>query len=168
MYFGRAVEHFHDAVGGCLRALADDGFTIPPVNMTVMSDVPVGKGLSSSAALEVATLRALNQAFSLQLSDIAIANLAWNAETRYAGVNCGIMDQMASAMGRDGAAMFLDTRSLEIEYAKIPDDLSIVICDTKKPRALTDSAYNERRSQCEQAATILGVPQLRDSSISNL
>jgi len=78
------------------------------------------------------------------------------------------MDQMASAMGRAREAMFLDTRSLDIAYAPIPEDLLIVLCDTKKPRALTDSAYNERRSQCEQAAAILGVKALRDATVEML
>ena len=78
------------------------------------------------------------------------------------------MDQMASAMGREARAMFLDTRTLEIQYAPVPDGVSVVLCDTKKPRALTDSAYNERRSQCEEASRILGVPKLRDATLEML
>jgi galactokinase len=128
----------------------------------------MGSGVSSSAAIELAFGVLWNVMAQLGLDNKTLAVLAQKCENQFVGVNCGIMDQMASAMGRDGAAMFLDTRSLAIMYAQIPEDLSIVICDTKKPRALTDSAYNERRRQCEEAAHSLGVPQLRDAAIGDL
>ena len=140
------------------------GRRMPNIQGVVASTLPMGSGVSSSAAIELAFGILWNEVAGLGIDNKTLALLAQRCENLYVGVNCGIMDQMASAMGRAGAAMFLDTRSLDIEYAGIPDDLAIVICDTKKPRALTASAYNERRSQCEAAAQVLGVPQLRDAN----
>ncbi len=144
------------------------GRPMPNLEAVVSSTVPMGSGVSSSAAIEMAFGVTWNRAAKLGIDNKTMAKLAQRCENEFVGVNCGIMDQMASAMGREGHAMFLDTRSLDIQYAPIPADLLIVICDTKKPRALTDSAYNERRSQCEEAAGILGVGSLRDASLEDL
>ncbi|RYG21929.1 galactokinase [bacterium] len=138
------------------------------VEAVVSSDIPMGSGVSSSAALEMAFGQVWNALGELGISNPELAGLGKVCENRFVGVNSGIMDQMASAMGRDGQAMFLDTRSLKIDYAPVPSGLSVVLCDTKKPRALTDSAYNERRSQCEEAARALGVPALRDATMADL
>jgi galactokinase len=134
----------------------------------VDSDIPLGSGVSSSAALEMAFGVLWNVHCRLGIEPKELALLGQKCENQFVGVQSGIMDQMACAMGRAGHAMFLDTRSLEIRYAPIPDQLSIVLCDTGKPRALTDSAYNERRSQCEEASRILGVPMLRDATLEML
>ncbi len=134
----------------------------------VDSDIPLGSGVSSSAALEMAFGVLWNHHCGLGIQPKELALLGQKCENGFVGVQSGIMDQMACAMGRAGCAMFLDTRSLEIRYAPIPDELSIVLCDTGKPRALTDSAYNERRSQCEEASCILGVPMLRDATLEML
>lgn len=144
------------------------GQPMPNLTAVVSSTVPMGSGVSSSAAIEMAFGVTWNKAASLGIDNKTMARLAQRCENEFVGVNCGIMDQMASAMGKASHAMFLDTRSLDIQYASIPDDLVIVICDTKKPRALTDSAYNERRSQCEEAARTMGVSTLRDASIAGL
>lgn len=144
------------------------GQHMPNLQAVVSSTVPMGSGVSSSAAIEMAFGVTWNQAASLGIDNKTMAKLAQRCENEFVGVNCGIMDQMASAMGKADHAMFLDTRSLEIQYAPIPDDLLIVICDTKKPRALTDSAYNERRSQCEEAAQTFGVKTLRDANQADL
>jgi galactokinase len=140
----------------------------PNVHAVVSGDVPIGSGVSSSAALELAfgVMWLKLTCGEAPMKDLAL--IAQKCENKFVGVNSGIMDQMASAMGKAGSAMFLDTRSLEIEYAKVPDKLSVVICDTKKPRALTTSAYNERRSQCEQACRDLGVKALRDADMNML
>jgi galactokinase len=152
---------------GMAWALRGEG-TLPNLKVMVTSTVPRSGGVSSSAALEMAFGVAWNRLAGLGLTNVQLALLGQKCENGFVGVNSGIMDQMASAMGKDGMAMFLDTRSLEIEYAPIPVGLSAVLCDTQKPRALTDSAYNERRSQCEAASAILGVASLRDATMSLL
>lgn len=142
--------------------------TIPNIEAYVHSDIPIGSGVSSSAAVEMAFGVLYNHLAGLGLDNKALALIGQKAENQFVGVQTGIMDQMASAMGKEGKAMFLDTRSLDIVYASIPDDLNIVLCDTKTPRSLTSSAYNERRSQCEEAAGILGVKALRDATMELL
>jgi galactokinase len=109
-----------------------------------------------------------NEMAGLGLDNKTLALLAQKCENQFVGVNCGIMDQMASAMGREGHAMFLDTRSLDITYSPIPSDLAILLCDTKVPRALSDSAYNQRRRECEEAAQAMGVKALRDATVGLL
>ncbi|MCC7230074.1 MAG: galactokinase [Fimbriimonadaceae bacterium] len=134
----------------------------------VVSNLPMGSGVSSSAAIEMAFGVAWNELSALGLGNKELALLAQKCENTFVGVNCGIMDQMASAMGRPDAAMFLDTRTLNIAYPPIPGDWSIVMCDTRRPRSLSDSAYNERRAQCEEAARMFGVAALRDANVEDL
>ncbi|RYG87508.1 galactokinase, partial [bacterium] len=134
----------------------------------VESDIPMGSGVSSSAALELAFGIAYAELGGVKIASDEMAKLAQKCENTFVGVNCGIMDQMASACGRENRAMFLDTRDLNIVYAPLPDGVDVVLLDTKKPRALTDSAYNERRTQCEDACRELGVAQLRDADIERL
>lgn len=141
---------------------------LPNVRAVVDSTLPIGAGVSSSAALELAFAVAWNALADLDLPNEELAKLAQVAENEYVGVNCGIMDQMASAMGKSGCAMFLDTKSLEITYARIPDDLVIVLCDTQKSRSLAGSAYNERRKECEAACRALGVTSLRNVPLVDL
>ncbi|CAN5578551.1 galactokinase [soil metagenome] len=141
---------------------------LPNLKAVVDSSIPIGSGVSSSAAMEMAFGVVWNHLANLGISNQDLAKLGQVCENKFVGVNSGIMDQMASAMGRKGKAMFLDTRSLEITYATVPAHLAIVLLDTKKPRALTDSAYNERRSQCEEASRILGVKSLRDATMADL
>jgi galactokinase len=146
----------------------EHGARPPEIMALVSSDVPIGSGVSSSAAIELAFGVAWNELAGLGLSNIELAKAGQRCENGFIGLQSGIMDQMASAMGRGGHALFLDTRSLEIEYAPIPHGLTIVICDTGKPRALTDSAYNERRAQCEAASVAMGVATLRDATLADL
>jgi galactokinase len=141
---------------------------LPNIRAVVDSSIPIGSGVSSSAAIEVAFGTVWNELAGLQMPPDELARRAQKCENEYVGVACGIMDQMASAMGREGHAMFLDTRTLKIDYAPIPDGLVVVLCDTGKPRALTESAYNERRGQCEQASRALDVPMLRDADLEGL
>jgi galactokinase len=148
-------------------ALRDRG-PIPNVQAVVSSEVPIGSGVSSSAALEMGFGVLYSELAGIALEGKELARLGQKDENEFVGVKTGIMDQMASAMGRRGHAMFLDTRSLEIQYAPIPDELVIMLCDTKTPRSLTTSAYNERRSQCERAARILDVKALRDATLDKL
>jgi galactokinase len=157
-------EHFASYVYGCLRELRDHSFEAPPLDIHISSRVPIGVGLSSSAALEVATLRALRQLFNLPLDDVAIAQLAQRAEIRYAGVNCGIMDQMASSLADNRSMLFLDTRTLQRRVLPLPAHAEILVIDSGVARSLATSKYNERRAECENAARLLAVKALRDVS----
>ena len=124
-------------------------------------DVPLGAGLSSSAALEMATARAFAAVSGISWDAVAQAKLGQRAENKWIGVNCGIMDQLISATGRAGHAMLIDCRSLELQPAPLPEDVAVVVLDTATRRGLVDSAYNERRSQCEAAAKAFEVRALR-------
>lgn len=147
---------------GCLKVLQEDRHPVAPVSALIRSDVPMGAGLSSSAALEVAMLRALRRLFRLDLNDVRIALLAQQAEIRFAGVNCGIMDQMASSLADAEHMLFLDTRTLERQVLPLPEGTELLVIDSGIPRSLAGSKYNERRSECEEAARLLGVHALRD------
>ncbi|PSB15907.1 galactokinase [Phormidesmis priestleyi ULC007] len=147
---------------GCLRVVEQAGYSIPPLNVYVNSSVPIGSGLSSSAALEVALLRGLRSLLSLDLDDIHIAQLAQQAEIEYAGVQCGIMDQMASSLADTQHMLFLDTRSLDRELLPFPAGAEVLVIDSGIPRTLAGSGYNQRRAECEEASKQLGVKALRD------
>ncbi len=131
----------------------------------MMGNVPRGSGLSSSAAVELATARVFASVSNLKWDAAYMARVGQRAENQWVGVNCGIMDQMASAACKEGHALFLDCRSLEIQHVPLPDHVAIVVMDTSTRRGLVDSAYNERRSQCEEAARFFGVKALRDVSL---
>jgi len=156
------APHFATYVYGCLVQVQATGVQVPPLDIHVASDVPIGVGLSSSAALEVATLRALRTLLSLELDDVRIAQLAQRAEIEQAGVRCGILDQMASSLADTRRALLLDTRSLERRFVDLPAGTEILVLDSGVPRSLAESGYNQRRAQCEQAAAQLGVRSLRD------
>lgn len=141
---------------------------MPNVECAVYSTLPTGSGVSSSAAIEMAYGMLWKSLVGFEVTPTELALLGQKCENEYVGVNCGIMDQMASACGKANNAVFIDTRSLEIEYASVSDQYAVMLLDTKKPRALTASAYNERRSQCETAAKTMGVELLRDADLSML
>ena len=126
------------------------------------SNVPIGVGVSSSAALEVATLRALRKLLNLSIDDVTIAKLAQQAEIKYAGVNCGIMDQMASSLADTDHMLFMDTQSLEVKLIALPLDTEILIIDSGVSRTLASSKYNERRQECDTAAQMLHIKGLRN------
>lgn len=155
-------EHFASYVYGCLMLARSRGARLPGLQIHVDSDVPMGVGLSSSAALEVATLRCLRELLGLDFDDVLIAQLAQRAEIEYAGVNCGIMDQMASSLADTTRALLLDTRSLERRFVDLPRGTAVVVMDSGVARTLAGSGYNERRAQCEEAARLLGVRSLRE------
>jgi galactokinase len=147
---------------GCVEVLRRQGHAIDPVEARIDSDVPVGAGLSSSAALEVALLRALRELFRLEVDDVGIALLAHQAETQYAGVNCGILDQMAVSLGRPGSMLFLDTRTRDWRLLPLPPGTELLVVHSGVSRQLADSPYNRRRAECARAAELLGVSALRD------
>ena len=150
---------------GVAWALQDAGYRLQGWEGVISGDVPRGAGLSSSAAIELATARAFQAVSGFPWDAAAMAKLGQRAENRWVGVNCGIMDQMISAAGLAGHALLIDCRSLDFEPAPLPAGTAVVILDTATRRGLVNSAYNERRAQCEAAARFFGVPALRDVSV---
>jgi galactokinase len=135
----------------------------------VASTVPTGAGLSSSAALECATAVAVDELWATGLDRVELARIARDAEQTFAGVPCGIMDQIAALFGRQGHALFLDTRSLAREAVPLLSPAhAIVVIDTRVKHALADGAYAERRHESEDAAGALGVAALRDATLEQL
>lgn len=155
-------EQFARYVYGCLAELKHHATAIPALDIHVRSEIPMGVGLSSSAALEIATLRALRRLLDLELDDVVLAQIAQRAEIVHAGVNCGILDQMACSLLAPGSMLYLDTRSMVRELLPFPIASELLVIDSGKPRSLAASKYNERRAECEEAARLLGHPSLRD------
>ena len=147
---------------GTAWSLQDAGLALTGWEGVLQGDVPLGAGLSSSAALEMATARALAAAGNLDWNPAKMAKLGQRAENKWVGVNCGIMDQLISAAGRENHALLIDCRSLDCQPVPFPPGVAVVVLDTSTRRGLVDSAYNERRSQCEAAAKFFGVTALRD------
>lgn len=150
---------------GTAWALESSGHRLGGWQGSMSSDVPIGAGLSSSAAVELATARAFAAISGIEWEPGAMALLAQKAENEWVGMNCGIMDQMISAVGLDGHAVLIDCRTLATRAVPVPESMVVVIMDTATRRGLVDSAYNERRAQCEAAAEFFGVPALRDVTI---
>jgi len=153
---------------GTAWALLDAGHVLKGFDGVVAGDVPLGAGLSSSASIEMATARALAAASGLRWDPAPMALLGQRAENKWVGVNCGIMDQLISAAGVEDKALLIDCRSLETRAVPLPRGTVIAVLDTATRRGLVDSAYNERRAQCEAAAKIFGVKALRDVSSEQL
>lgn len=159
---GDAVpQGFARYLWGCLEVTRKRGHELPTLDIRIDSDVPMGAGLSSSAALEVSVLRALRLRFDLPVDDVELAGWAHEAEVDYAGVRCGILDQMASSLATTDRMLFLDTRSLERHLVPLPANSELCIIDSGASRELAGSGYNERRAECETAARLLGVDSLR-------
>ncbi len=157
-----AGKGWSEYLRGVAWALQTAGYALAGWEGVMVGDVPVGSGLSSSAATELAAARAFASVSDLEWEAVTMARLCQKAENEWVGVNCGIMDQMVSAAARAGHTLFLDCRSLTFEHIPIPADLSVVVLDTATRRGLVDSAYNERRAQCETTAHFFGVHALRD------
>ncbi len=157
-----APSGFGSYIEGCIRLVQARGIVVPPLRVFCQTDLAAGAGLSSSAALEVATLRALRDLLGFDLDDVALAQIAQRAEIEFAHVNCGIMDQMASSLADPDTMLFLDARTLAHRLVPLPEGTSVIVIDTGVPGALAASKYNERRSECEEAARLLHVKALRD------
>jgi galactokinase len=153
---------------GVIWALLDSQQALRGADLSVSGDVPQGAGLSSSAALELAVAGALCAVAGLEVPPRQLALLCQRAEHMYAGVQCGIMDQLAAALGREGCALFIDCRSLETEAIPLPGGLAIVVIDSKVPRGLAETPYNRRREECAEAASALGLDSLRDAQEAQL
>ncbi|HLH60655.1 MAG TPA: galactokinase [Ktedonobacteraceae bacterium] len=165
------VGTWADYPGGVVWALKEQGHAIPAFQGAFAGDVPLGSGLSSSAAIEAATALALAAYFHLDISRKDLALLCQRAENAFVGVNSGIMDQYASLLCKERMALLIDCRSLEAQ--QIPLDLAsagltLLVCDTQVSRKLGDTGYNARRKVAEQAASALKVKSLRDAKISDL
>ena len=147
---------------GVAWALQQDGYTLRGLDAVITGDVPIGSGLSSSAAVEVAMAYAFQVASDLSLDGVKRALLCQEAENEFVVMRCCIMDQYIISLGKRDHALLIDCRSLEYHLVSIPLGCSIVVCDTKKRRGLVDSEYNTRRRECETGARALGVGALRD------
>nr|WP_205864355.1 galactokinase [Planosporangium mesophilum] len=158
-------------VAGVVWALREAGVDVPAARITIASDVPVGAGLSSSAAIECAVMAALVDLAGASVPDQKLVRLAQRAENEYVGAPTGIMDQSASTLSRAGHALFLDCRTLDVEH--IPFDvaaagLAVLVVNTNAPHRHVDGEYANRRAACEAAARVLGVAALRDVSAAAL
>jgi galactokinase len=154
---------------GVAWALQNAGYAVHGMDASFTSDVPMGAGLSSSAAVELAFSVAWRELGGWQADNFTLARLSQVAENQYVGVNCGLMDQFASAMGVKDHALYFDTRSLDWEPLPLPPGAVIIVADSGVRRSLTTSAYNDRRADCERAVALLseilpGIQVLRDVS----
>ncbi|QNA99190.1 galactokinase [Massilia sp. Se16.2.3] len=161
---GSAPAGFGSYIEGCIRLVEAEGVQVPPLRVWVSTDVPVGSGLSSSAALEVAMLRGLRQLLGFELDDVKLARLAQRAEIEYARVNCGIMDQMASSLADESNMLFIDARTLEHRLAPLPEGTEIIVIDSGVARKLAGSKYNERRAECgkPRASSVKALRDVQD------
>ncbi len=156
---------------GVVWAIGEAGGKIEGFKAAFAGDVPLGSGLSSSAAIEAATALALDALFGLEMERKELAVLCQRAENEFVGVQSGIMDQYASLLCEEGSALLVDCRSLEAE--NVPLDLNaaglaLLVCDTRVERGLADTGYNDRHAACERAAEMLGVELLRDAREEDL
>jgi galactokinase len=172
--FTRTDKGWPNYILGVVDQLQKSGKAIGGFNLLVDGDIPLGAGLSSSAALECATVFALNELFGLQIEKPAMAPIAQHAEHEFAGVNCGIMDMFASLFGKKDHAISLDCRSLAYEYVPLKlNGYKILLLNTNVKHTLSSSAYNTRRKQCEQGVAwvkehVPSVKALRDVSVEML
>ncbi|MHB9032531.1 MAG: galactokinase [Anaerolineae bacterium] len=158
----QTVSKWSNYERGVAWALEVEGFKLPGMNVVLASDVPIGSGLSSSAAIELATCAAFQELGKLEIDGVRRALICQKAENEYVGMRCGIMDQYIISLGQENHALKIDCRDLSYQLVPLPAGINLVICDTKKRRGLVDSEYNTRRKECEEGARILGVRVLRD------
>lgn len=157
-----------DYVQGVTSVLRSAGHETSGFDLRLTSDVPGGAGLASSAALEVSVLRAIRSAFSMPIDDVTLAKLGQRAEREFVGAPVGIMDQMVASLGIEGAALFLDARTLETEVVAIPADAALIVIDSGVKHEIAHGEYRTRRAECERAAAALAVAELRDVRTEDL
>jgi len=155
-----AQDHWSDYVTGAVRLARDEGLCSGGANIAIATSLPFGAGISSSAAVTVATLTALRNANSQTLSNEDIAVLARRVENEFIGMPCGIMDQMAVAVAHPGQALGLDTRSLDYELIELPKTHHIAVVHSGVFRQLNEGRYKERKEECDAAKAILGTEDL--------
>ena len=169
----KRVGQWSDYPVGVLSVLREEGIAVPAFNMTLNGDVPVGAGLSSSAAIEVATMAAVLSLAEVELALPKMAQLCQRAENGYVGASTGIMDQFIACCGEEDHALLLDCRSLEYRLAPIPHDLSLVIVNTMVKHSHVGGEYNTRRAEVEEGTSILRrhrpeIKKLRDATVDDL
>lgn len=162
-----ARNHWSDYVRGVTVMLERAGHRLRGANLLISSELPLGSGLSSSAAIEVAAGYALLDAAGYEVDGVELAKICQFAESEFVGMRCGIMDQFISCCGRQGQALMLDCRSLAHRLLRIPEGVRLVICNTMIKHELANSEYNKRRAECEAGVRLLaeklpGVRSLRD------
>jgi len=165
--------HWSDYVRGVAGVLQSAGYQLRGADLAITSDVPLGSGLSSSAALEVSTAWALLSNSQLSASPTEIAQMCQKSEHVYVETRCGIMDQFISCHGRAGHALMLDCRSLEFELLPIPPDVRLMVCNTMVKHEHASGEYNTRRRECEEGVRLLaevlpGIHALRDVTLDEL
>jgi galactokinase len=168
-----ARGHWSDYPIGVAVVMERAGYRLRGAQLRIRGDVPIGSGLSSSAAIEVATACALAANAGLKIDSRELALLCQRAENEFVGARVGIMDQFISLFGRAQHALLLDCRSLEFKLLPLPDNVRLIICNTMVKHELASSAYNERRAQCEEGVRVLArdypnVKALRDVTIEQL
>ena len=166
-------RHWSDYVVGVALRLIREGHELRGARLMISSNVPIGSGLSSSAALEVATAYALATTSDLKIERVELAKLCRRAENEFVGARVGIMDQFVSFFAETDKALLLDCRSLEFEHLPVPPSAQLVICNTMVKHDLASGAYNERRQQCEEGVKLLrtvlpNVTALRDVTSQQL
>jgi galactokinase len=157
-----------DYVQGVTEIARPHGRDVAGFDLLISSEVPIGKGLSSSASLQVSVLRALNDAWELDLDGLDIATIAHRAETDFVGAPVGMMDQMASSLGDETAALLIDAATLAFERVPIPAELELAVLDSGISHDHATGEYRVRRRECEEAAAALGAARLRELSTDDL
>jgi len=166
-------KHWSDYPLGVISILAGQGNTIPGFSLSLWGDVPLGSGLSSSAAVEVATALAVTGLLGVTYPGPVLARLCQRAENEFVGASCGIMDQFISANGAKDHALLLDCRDLSFKLAPIPENVALVIANTMVKHAITGGEYTSRRAEVEAACAVIashrpGVKFLRDATVEDL
>ena len=170
---GPPRKHWSDYVRGVAAVLRDEGYPLKGANLVIDGQVPIGSGLSSSAAIEVTTALALTSLGGMTIPLLDVARLCQRAENTYTGARCGIMDQFVSCFGKQEHALMLDCRSLEATYLQLPPNVRLVICNTTVRHELATGEYNERRASCERVVETIrrfipSVRALRDLALEEL
>jgi len=153
---------------GVAKMLREAGYAIGGFEAQFSSTLPLGAGLSSSAAIEVCTAVLLMRLFDFSVGRLDLAKLCRKAENEFVGVSCGLLDQVSSIFGKKEQAIFLDCRAETVENVAFPKGVALLVVNSGVKHALTGGEYNERRDQCFEAARILGVPALRDTTSTKL
>jgi galactokinase len=157
-----------DYVQGVTQLLSNEGHKLCGFDVHITSDIPIGSGLSSSAALTVSLMRALRAAFHLQLDDVQIARTAQRVENEFVGAQVGIMDPMVCSLGDPEHALFIDARSQEHRRVPLPKNAELVVINSGLAHQHSAGDYNTRRAECERACALLGIRQLRDLTLADL
>lgn len=152
-------------VRGIAWVLQKAGYPLRGMDAVIVGDVPIGAGLSSSAAIETVAAYIFERLSGFSLTGPERARLCQQAENEFVGMRCGIMDQFVASLGQRDHALFIDCRDLHFRHVPLPEGVAIAVCDTHVSRDLVSSAYNTRRAECEQGAQLLGVHALRDVSL---